>query len=97
MVMEGETGTKPGAVWIRPNSNVQTVAGLITSSIGEDGRVTLRAIGAGAVNQALKGVILARQQMAAQGYDLILKPGFTTVEGHDGTDVTAVVMHCLVQ
>jgi stage V sporulation protein S len=89
----GGNGQKP-IIWIRPNSNVQNVAGLITSSIGEDERVTLRAIGAGAVNQALKGVILARQKMAAQGVDLIVRPGFTLVEGRDGSDVTAVLLNC---
>lgn len=83
-------------IWVRPNSNVQGVAGTITSSIREDERVTLRAIGAGAVNQALKAAIQARQQLAVQGEDLIVRPGFTTVQGNDGTDVTAIVLHCLL-
>jgi stage V sporulation protein S len=87
---------KHPVIWVRPDSNVQGIAGLISSSIEEDGRVTLRAIGAGAVNQALKGTIQARQQLAQRGEDMILKPGFTTVSGHDGSDVTAIVLHCLL-
>jgi stage V sporulation protein S len=83
-------------VWVRPNSNVQGVAGLITSSIDEDERVTLRAIGAGAVNQAIKAAIQARQQLSVRGEDLIVKPGFTTVVGNDGNEVTAIVLHCLL-
>lgn len=67
---------------------------MIVSSIGEDRRIILRAIGAGAVNQAIKGVIEARQDLARSGEDLFVRPGFTTVRGNDGTDVTAVVLHC---
>jgi stage V sporulation protein S len=87
--------TKP-IIWVRPNSNVQGVAGTLVSSIREDERITLRAIGAGAVNQAVKAIIQARQQLSVQGEDLIVKPGFTTVTGNDGTDVTAIVLHCLL-
>jgi stage V sporulation protein S len=83
-------------LYIRPNSNVQGVGTTIASSIREDERVTLRAIGAGAVNQAIKSCIQARQQLSAQGEDMIVKPGFTTVVGNDGSDVTAVVLHCLL-
>ena len=81
-------------IFVRPDSNVQGIAGLITSSIVEERRITLRAIGAGAVNQAVKGTIQARQQLAGQGEDLVLRCGFTTVKGHDGSDVTALVLHC---
>jgi len=91
-----DTSTDRPVVWVRPDSNVQAVAGLLLSAMGQDTRVTLRAIGAGAVNQALKSVIQARQQLAAQGEDLILRPGFVTVKGHDSTDVTAIVLHCLL-
>jgi len=92
-----EVNPQRPVIWVRPDSNVQSTAGLITTSISDVERVTLRAIGAGAVNQALKGIISARQQLSAQGYDLIIKPGFATVQGHDGSDITAVVFHCLVQ
>ena len=81
-------------IFVRPDSNVQGIAGLITSSIMEERRITLRAIGAGAVNQAIKGTIQARQQLAGNGEDLVLRCGFTTVKGHDGSDVTAIVVHC---
>jgi stage V sporulation protein S len=87
---------KHPVIWVRPNSNVQGVAGVLTSSIGEDRRITLRAIGAGAVNQAVKAIIQARQQLSVQGEDLIIKPGFTTVRGNDDQDVTAIVLHCLL-
>lgn len=84
----------PPVIWVRPNSAVKGIANMLTSSIGEDGKIKLRAIGAGAVNQAVKGIILARQQLAGQGADLIFRPGFVTVTGNDGLDVTAVVFVC---
>ena len=83
-------------IWVRPDSNVQNIAGLISSSIEKDKRITLRAIGAGAVNQAVKAVIQARQQLASHGEDLIVRPGFTTVAGNDGNEVIAIVLHCLL-
>jgi stage V sporulation protein S len=81
-------------IFIRPSSNVGGIAGTITSSIHEHPRITLRAIGAGAVNQAIKGTIQARQLLAGEGEDLILRSGNTIVQGNNGKDVTAVVIHC---
>lgn len=80
--------------FVKPSSNVQGIAGLITSSIREEGRITLRAIGAGAVNQAVKGAIQARQLLAGEGEDLVVRPGCTIVTGNNGRNVTAVVLHC---
>ena len=88
--------TKYPIIWVKPSSSVPATASMLISSIEEDQRITLRAIGAGAVNQALKAAIHARQILAGRGLDLIIKPGFTTVEGNDGNDVTAIVLHCLL-
>ena len=46
------------------------------------------------MNQAVKGTIQARQLLAGEGEDLILRSGNTIVEGNNGKDVTAVVLHC---
>jgi stage V sporulation protein S len=81
---------------VRPTSNVQSMGGLVASSIAEDKKITLRAIGAGAVNQAVKVSIYASQQLALKGEILYTRNGFTTVEGTDGEDVTAIVMHCVL-
>ena len=84
-------------IFIRPSSNVGGIASTITSSIHEHPRITLRAIGAGAVNQAIKGTIQASQLLAGQGETLILRTGNTIVKGNNGSDVTAVVIHCYLQ
>ena len=93
---EDKSAKEHPVLWVRPDSNVQNIAGILVSSIGKDARVTLRAIGAGAVNQSVKSIIHARQIFAAQGEDLIFRPGFTTVPGNDGSEVTAIVFHCLL-
>lgn len=91
---ETERSSECPVIFIRPSSNVQGIGGTITSSIHEYPRITLRAIGAGAVNQAIKGTIYARQQLAGEGEDLILRSGNTIVRGNNGKEVTAVVIHC---
>ncbi len=58
-----------------PNS----VAGAIAGVIRERGEVEVQAVGAGAINQAVKAVIIARGYLAPAGMDLISVPAFTTV------------------
>ncbi|MGO0122663.1 stage V sporulation protein S [Desulfothermobacter acidiphilus] len=53
------------------------------------GEVTLQAVGAGAVNQAVKGIIIARGLAAPEGADLKTVPGFAETE-LDGRQITAV-------
>lgn len=81
-------------IWVRPDSNVPGIAGAVRAMIKTKGRATLRAIGAGAVNQAVKGSIQARQQFANEGEDMITRNGFQTVKGHDDSDVTSIVINC---
>ena len=81
---------------IRPTSNVQNTAHMIATSIVDDRKITLRAIGAGAVNQAVKATVQARQKLASQGENLYIIPGMVTVDGGQGEEVTAVVLHCLL-
>lgn len=58
-----------------PNS----VAGAIAGVVREHGEVEVQAVGAGASNQALKAVAIARGYLAPGGIDLICVPAFTTV------------------
>jgi stage V sporulation protein S len=65
-------------------SNPQSVASAIAHAIYENRQVKLRAVGAGAVNQAVKAIAIARGYVAPRGFDLTCKPGFTTIESRDG-------------
>ncbi len=49
-------------------------------SRGEKGSVELQAVGAGAVNQAVKAIAIARGFVAANGIDLVAIPAFTKFE-----------------
>lgn len=56
------------------------VAGAIAGIARERKPVEMQAIGAGAVNQAIKGVAIARGFVAPSGIDLIVTPAFDDVE-----------------
>lgn len=59
--------------------------------------VSVRAVGAGAVNQAVKAVVIARGKVASTGRDLVCRPGFHTVVSRDGGDISAIVFNCSIQ
>jgi stage V sporulation protein S len=71
-------------------SNPQSVASAIAHSIYENHTCKIRAIGAGAVNQAVKAIAIARGYTAPRGIDLKCIPGFSTITSHDG-DISAIV------
>lgn len=75
---------------VAAGSNPQSIASAIAHAVYEHKTVRLRAIGAGSVNQAVKGIAIARGYVAPRGYDLVCKPGFTTVESRDG-EISAVL------
>ena len=68
-----------------PNS----VAGAIAGVIRESGSAELQAVGAGAANQAIKAVAIARGYLDPSGIDLICVPAFVSVE-IDGEERTAM-------
>ena len=69
---------------VSAGSNPQSVASAIAHAVYEHKTVRLRAVGAGSVNQAVKGIAIARGYVAPRGYDLVCKPGFTTIQSRDG-------------
>lgn len=75
---------------VSASSNPQSVASAIAHAIYEKHEVKMRAVGAGAVNQAVKAMAIARGYVAPRGLDLVCKPGFTTIESRDG-EISAIV------
>jgi stage V sporulation protein S len=75
---------------VSAGSNPQSVASAIAHSIYETHTCTIRAVGAGAVNQAVKAIAIARGYTAPRGIDLKCVPGFANIESHDGT-ISAIV------
>lgn len=80
---------------MKSSSNPQSLAAALSHAIYDSKKVVLRAIGAGAVNQAIKACAIARGYVAPRGIDLSIRPGFTTVTMADG-DVSAIELHILV-
>lgn len=77
---------------VKGSSAPGTLASAISHGIYEGQNVSLRAIGASAVNQAVKAVAIARSFVAARGIDLHCIPAFDTVE-IDGQEMSAIVIH----
>lgn len=59
-------------------SSAPKVAGSIVKNIDEEKKVVLKAIGAGAVNQMLKSITIARSMIASTGRDIYFTSGFST-------------------
>ena len=71
------------------NSKPKAVAGALSAVIEKNGAVEIHCVGAGAVNQAVKSIAIARGFMAPKGVDLISVIAFTTVE-INGQEKTAI-------
>ena len=78
---------------VSAKSRSTAVAGAIAGVIREVGRAEVQAIGAGAVNQAIKAVAIARGYLALEGIDIVCAPAFTDVdiEGQERTAIKMVV------
>jgi len=74
---------------VAASSNPNSVARAIIGALRKAPQVEAHAIGAGAVNQAVKAVAIARRILERQGKDLIMTPGFIEVEV-DGQERTGV-------
>ena len=74
---------------VSAQSRTSAVAGAIAGVVREHNRAEAQAIGAGAVNQAIKAVAIARGYLQEDGLDVICMPEFTTVD-IDGKERTAV-------
>jgi stage V sporulation protein S len=74
---------------VSASSNPKAVAGALAAILRKEGAVEIQAIGAGAVNQAVKAIAIARGFVAPNGIDLVAVPAFTKVE-IDGEERTAM-------
>jgi len=74
-------------------SKPKSVAGALAAVLREKGVVEIQAIGAGAVNQAVKGIAIARGYVAPNGIDLVCVPAFTEIQinGEDRTAIRFIV------
>jgi stage V sporulation protein S len=78
---------------VKATSRTAAVAGAIAGVVREHKRAEVQAIGAGAVNQAIKALILAKGYLAEDGITVVAIPEFVDVdiEGNVRTAIKIVV------
>jgi len=70
---------------VSTRSRPASVAGAIAAVMRTDGIVNVQAIGAGAVNQAIKAIAIARSYLEEEGLDVMCRPEFVEVEVEERT------------
>lgn len=78
---------------VSSESRTSAVAGAIAGVVREQFHADVQAIGAGAVNQAVKAVAIARGYLQEDGIDIICLPEFTSVDigGKERTAIRLVI------
>ncbi len=74
---------------VKANSRTAAVAGAIAGVVREHNRAEVQAIGAGAINQAIKALVLAKGYLAEDGIPIVCIPEFVDVD-IDGKVRTAI-------
>ncbi|MEQ8199843.1 MAG: stage V sporulation protein S [Syntrophomonadaceae bacterium] len=64
---------------VSAKSSPNSVAGALAGVLREKGAAEIQAIGAGAINQSIKAIAIARGFVAPSGMDLICIPAFTDI------------------
>ena len=78
---------------VSSKSNPNSVAGAIANVMKEKNEVEIQAIGAGALNQAIKSVAIARGFVAPSGKNLVCVPAFTdiVIDGEERTAIKLII------
>ena len=78
---------------VSTKSNPNSVAGALAAIIKEKNIVEIQAVGAGAINQAVKAIAIARGFVAPSGKDIVCVPAFTDIliDGEERTAIKLIV------
>lgn len=77
---------------VSSKSNANSVAGALAGVIRENGFAELQVVGAGALNQAVKAIAIARGFVAPSGVDLVCCPSFADIV-INGEERTAIRLY----
>ena len=77
---------------VSSKSNPNSVAGALTNVLRETSEVEIQAVGAGALNQSIKAIAIARGFVAPSGKNLYCIPSFSTIN-IDGEERTAIKLN----
>ena len=78
---------------VSSKSDSNRVAGALANVLREQSSVEIQAIGAGALNQAIKGIAIDRGFVAPSGKNLVCIPAFSdiTIDGEERTAIKLIV------
>jgi stage V sporulation protein S len=81
---------------VSSKSNPNSVAGALAGVVRSTGSVEIQVVGAGALNQAVKALAIARGYMANTGLDLACRPTFADIQidGESRTAIRLIVESC---
>lgn len=84
---------RSGILKVSSRSRPSAVAGAIAGVVREVGRAEVQAIGAGATNQAVKAVAIARDYLAETGINAVCLPSFidVVIDDEDRTALRLIV------
>jgi stage V sporulation protein S len=74
---------------VSAHSQPKSVAGALAAVLRDRATAEIQAVGAGAVNQAVKAIAITRGFVAPNGIDLVVIPAFSEIQ-IDGEDRTAI-------
>ena len=78
---------------VSATSQPKSVAGALAAVLRDNTTAEIQAVGAGAVNQAVKAIAITRGFVAPNGIDLVVVPAFSEViiDGEDRTAIKFIV------
>lgn len=78
---------------VSSKSNPNSIAGALANVLRESDSVEIQAVGAGALNQAIKGIIIARGFVAPSGKNIVCIPSFSevTIENEERTAIKLLI------
>lgn len=93
MQMNGDVVRTGEVLKVSARSRPSAVAGAIAGVVREAGRAEVQAIGAGATNQAVKAVAIARDYLRETGIEAVCLPAFidVTIDNEDRTAIRLVI------
>ena len=78
---------------VSSKSNPNSVAGALANAFRSSGKVEIQAVGAGALNQAVKAIAIARGFLAPSGKNIGCIPAFAdiSIEGEERTAIKLII------
>lgn len=78
---------------VSSKSNPNSVAGALANIFKEKDKVEIQAIGAGALNQSIKAIIICRGFLAPSGKNIVCTPAFTdiTIDSEERTAIRLIL------